>query len=233
MVMDFFAIDPIGLPHTSLIFYVSSLLIAPLLVFLTLQAYQSKPYRYFFLGLQLSQLIGLYTWYALRGFPLNEALPLYHCRIAMLAVFFLPDRNSFKQLFMILGIGGTFLALLSPDLYPFKLWHVANVAFYLGHYALLVNGLIYLLRFYNPSQLKPVLVLRYFATVNFLLLIVSLLTKGNYGFVTDIPVIHTRHLLLNFVIVTGGLTGMVKLIEWSYVKFGESQQLELAYSKEK
>lgn len=45
--MDFFAIDPIGLPHTSLIFYVSSLLIAPLLVFLTLQAYQSKPYRYF------------------------------------------------------------------------------------------------------------------------------------------------------------------------------------------
>ena len=151
----------------------------------------------------------------------------------MLAVFFLPDRNSFKQLFMVLGIGGTFLALLSPDLYPFKLWHVANVAFYLGHYALLVNGLIYLLRFYNSSQLKFALVLRYFATVNFILLLVSLATKGNYGFVIDIPVIHTHHLLLNFVIVTGGLTLMVKLIEWAYLKFGEVQALELAFSKEK
>ncbi len=233
MVMDFFATDPIGLPHTSLVFYLSSLLIASLLVFLTLQSYKSRPYRYFFLALQLSQVIGLYTWYALRGFPLSESLPLYHCRIAMLAVFFLPDRNSFKQLFMVLGIGGTFLALLSPDLYPFKLWHVANVAFYLGHYALLVNGLIYLLRFYNSSQLKFALVLRYFATVNFILLLVSLATKGNYGFVIDIPVIHTHHLLLNFVIVTGGLTLMVKLIEWAYLKFGEVQALELAFSKEK
>ncbi|HHK1111109.1 TPA: TIGR02206 family membrane protein, partial [Streptococcus pyogenes] len=31
--MDFFAIDPIGLPHISLIFYLLSLLIALLLVF--------------------------------------------------------------------------------------------------------------------------------------------------------------------------------------------------------
>ncbi|MGT2935925.1 TMEM164-related integral membrane acyltransferase [Streptococcus castoreus] len=231
--MDFFAIAPIGLPHTSLVFYLSSILIALLLVFLTFQTYKSKSYRYFFLALQLSQLIGLYTWYALRGFPLNEALPLYHCRIAMLAIFFLPDRNSFKQLFMIMGIGGTFLALLSPDLYPYKLWHVANVAFYLGHYALLVNGLIYLLRFYNPSQLRPALVLRYFATVNFVLLLVSLATKGNYGFVMDIPIIHTHHLLLNFVIVTGGLTSMVKLIEWTYLKFGEAYRLDLVFSKEK
>ncbi|HGN9538886.1 TPA: TIGR02206 family membrane protein [Streptococcus pyogenes] len=231
--MDFFAIDPIGLPHTSLIFYLSSLLIALLFVFLTFQAYRLKSYRYFFLFLQLSQVIGLYTWYVLRGFPLDEALPLYHCRIAMLAIFFLPDRNKFKQSFMVLGIGGTFLALLSPDLYPFRLWHVANVSFYFGHYALLVNGLIYLLRFYDASQLRLLSVVRYLATVNFLLLLVSLATKGNYGFVMDIPVIHTRHLLLNFVIVTSGLTFMVKITEYFYLKFGEAQQLALAFSKEK
>ncbi|EHI68582.1 TMEM164-related integral membrane acyltransferase [Streptococcus ictaluri] len=231
--MDFFAIEPIGLPHTSLIFYVSSILVAPLLFFLTLQAYKSKPYRYFFLGLQLSQLIGLYTWYALRGFPLNEALPLYHCRIAMLAVFFLPDRNSIKQLFMILGIGGAFLALLSPDLYPYKMWHVANVAFYLGHYALLVNGLIYLIRFYNPAQLRPVLLLRYLATINFALILVNLLTKGNYGFLMDIPIIHTHHLLLNFAIVSLGLLTLIKFIEMSFLRISQANQLRLEWSKEK
>ncbi|HEL0658684.1 membrane protein [Streptococcus equi subsp. zooepidemicus Sz35] len=231
--MNFFAIEPIGLPHVSLLFYLLSVMIAPFLVFMTLQLYQLKSYRYTFLGLQLVQLIGLYTWYALRGFPLTEALPLYHCRMAMLAVFFLPDRSSLKQLFMVLGIGGTFLALLSPDLYPYQLWHVANISFYLGHYALLVNGLVYLLRFYNPSQLKPVLVCRYLATINFALVLVNLATKGNYGFVMDIPIIHTHHLLLNFVIVTMGLTGLIKLIELIYVRFSEDNQLELKLSKER
>lgn len=232
MFMDFFAIDPIGLPHTSFLFYLSSVMLAPLLVFATLQAYRSKPYRYTFLSLQLAQLICLYTWYVLRGFPLDEALPLYHCRIAMLAIFFLPDRNSLKQLFMLIGIGGTFLALLSPDLYPYKLWHVANISFYLGHYALLVNGLVYMLRFYNPSQLKPLLVLRYLATINFGLILVNLLTKGNYGFVMDIPIIHTHHLLLNFIIVTVGLTGLVKAIELAYLKMGWVHNAQLEFSEE-
>ncbi|HEL1032315.1 TPA: TIGR02206 family membrane protein [Streptococcus equi subsp. zooepidemicus] len=231
--MNFFAIEPIGLPHVSLLFYLLSVMIAPFLVFMTLQLYQLKSYRYTFLGLQLVQLIGLYSWYALRGFPLTEALPLYHCRMAMLAIFFLPDRSSLKQLFMVLGIGGTFLALLSPDLYPYQLWHVANISFYLGHYALLVNGLVYLLRFYNPSQLKSVLVCRYLATINFVLVLINLATKGNYGFVMDIPIIHTHHLLMNFVIVTMGLTGLIKLIELIYVRFSEANQLELELSKER
>ncbi|MEN4337032.1 TIGR02206 family membrane protein, partial [Streptococcus pyogenes] len=76
-------------------------------------------------------------------------------------------------------------------------------------------------------------VVRYLATVNFLLLLVSLATKGNYGFVMDIPVIHTRHLLFNFVIVTSGLTFMIKITEYFYLKFGEAQQLAFAFSKEK
>nr|HEK9959876.1 TIGR02206 family membrane protein [Streptococcus equi subsp. equi] len=86
---------------------------------------------------------------------------------------------------------------------------------------------------YNPSQLKPVLVCRYLATINFVLVLINLATKGNYGFVMDIPIIHTHHLLMNFVIVTMGLTGLIKLIELIYVRFSEANQLELKLSKER
>lgn len=220
MFMDFFSLKPIDVPHISSVFYLGTILIACMLVMITSKLQDSKFYCQIFIWLQISQIISLYLWYGFKGFPLSEALPFYHCRIAMLAVFLLPNGSRFKRLFMTLGIGGTFLALISPDFYPYSLFHVTNVAFYLGHYALLVNGLLYLYQYQN-EKLSVSTVFKDLAYINFLVLIVNLITNGNYGFLMDIPIIHSHHLVLNYIGVTSGLTLVIKTVEFLFLKCQE------------
>ncbi|MGT2887050.1 TIGR02206 family membrane protein [Streptococcus didelphis] len=217
--MNFFALKPTEIPQISPAFYALTILLAPLLIVLTLKYYKSSTYRHLFLAIQLSQLITLYGWYFLKGFPLQESLPLYHCRIGMLAVFLFPNKSRIKQLFMLLGILGPILALFSPDFYPYHLLHASNVAFYLGHYALLVNSLIYLLRFYDAELLSLNFMVGSLAVLNFSLIIVNLVTAGNYGFLMDIPIIHTHNLVLNFIIVTSGLVLLAKCVEHVYLRY--------------
>ncbi|KHD45193.1 TMEM164-related integral membrane acyltransferase [Streptococcus hongkongensis] len=219
--MEFFSTIPVGLPHVTPIFYLGTILIALMLVVLTYKLQDSKTYARAFILLQISQILSLYIWYVFKGFPLREALPLYHCRIAMLAVFLLPNNNRYKQLFMTLGIGGTFLALLSPDYYPYSLFHVTNVAFYLGHYALLVNGVLYLTKYYKKELLPTAVLFKDLLYINFFILIVNVFTKGNYGFLMDIPIIHTHHLVFNYLLVTSGLTVMIKTVELIFKKSQE------------
>ncbi len=223
MFMDFFSLKPIGIPHITSVFYLGTILIACMLVMMTSRLQDSKFYGKMFIWLQITQIFSLYNWYLFKGFPLNEALPFYHCRIAMLAVFLLPNGSRFKQLFMTLGIGGTFLALISPDFYPYSLFHVTNVAFYLGHYALLVNGLLYLYH-YQEQPLAPTALFRDLAYINFFILMVNLMTKGNYGFLTNLPIYHSHHLVFNYIVVTSGLTVMIKTVEYLFDKSQENSQ---------
>lgn len=164
---------------------------------------------------------------------MQECLPLYHCRIGMLAVFFLPDKSKWKQLFMLLGVGGTILAMISPDYYPYHLWHVTNVAFYLGHYALLVNGMVYLLRFYDKDLLSLREIILFLAGLNFFIMIVNLLTGGNYGFLMNLPIIHVQNLVFNFIWMTFVFTLLAKLVEKVYVTVLEKNPDVLVYSLDK
>ncbi|MBA2795727.1 TMEM164-related integral membrane acyltransferase [Streptococcus porcinus] len=217
--MNFFALTPTELPRISLQFYLFCLVLVPVLIYLTLNYYQKKGFRYFFLALQLFQLITFYGWYILKGFPAAEALPLYHCRIGMLAIFFFPNKTKLKQLLMLLGIGGSILALFSPDLYPYPLTHVTNFAFYIGHYALLVNALVYLLQYYDRDLSSSMFSLTFLATLHFSLMIVNILTGGNYGFVMELPLLHSRHLVGNFCLLTLGLWMLARLVELVYVRY--------------
>ncbi|AGM98386.1 TIGR02206 family membrane protein [Streptococcus iniae] len=216
--MEFFTTNPSGIPHVPHLFFLTALLIAPLLLVASFRFYKLKSFRQLFLVIQFTQLIGLYGWYALKGFPIQESLPLYHCRIGMLAVFFLPDKTKWKQLFMLLGIGGTILALISPDYYPYPLWHISNVAFYLGHYALLVNGMVYLMRFYDRDLLSVREIVTFLASLHFFIMIVNVITKGNYGFLMNLPLIHSQHLVFNFIFMTAILTLLAKIVEKGFVK---------------
>nr|WP_236560390.1 TIGR02206 family membrane protein [Streptococcus halichoeri] len=216
--MDFFNIAPGSFPQPSVAFYISTLLMAPLLILMTWRYHHNRYYRACFLILQFSQLLALYGWFALKGFPLSEALPLYHCRIGMLAIFFFPDKSRLKQLFMLLGVAGSLLALCCPDFYPYPLFHVSNVAFYLGHYMLLVNAMIYLFQYYQPAKTSLHYCLTRLAVINALIVAVNTVTGGNYGFLADPPIIHTHFVPVNFLLVTGVLVLIAKLVELIWLK---------------
>lgn len=229
--MTFFALQPSGIPQVPLSFYLLTLALIPVLLYLTIRYYQKASYRHFFLVLQLTQLVTLYGWYILKGFPLNEALPLYHCRMGMLAIFLLPNKTKAKQLFMLLGVGGPILALLSPDLYPYPMTHATNIAFYLAHYALMVNALTYLLIHYQPQLSSVKFNLTFLASLNLSLILVNLLTKGNYGFVMNSPLIHSHNLIFNFTAVTLVLTLLAKLVELAYQRYLMTEEVLIPIGK--
>lgn len=120
---------------------------------------------------------------------------------------------------MLLGVAGPILAVLSPDLYPYPLFHATNVAFYLGHYALLVNALIYLQDNYDNTLSSKRQFLNRLAIINLSLVIINSLTKGNYGFLKEVPIIHSHHLFINFFLVTFGLLLMAKLVEVTFISY--------------
>lgn len=217
--MNFFSVNQVSIPHLPIFLHLLTIFIGPLLIVVTVKHYQNNVFRRFFLILQFSQLVTLYGWYALKGFPLQECLPLYHCRIGMLSVFLFPNKSKWKQLFMILGVSGPLLALLSPDLYPYPMIHATNVAFYLGHYALMVNALIYLLEHYDSDLLTNQALLTLIAFVNAIMLVVNMTVHANYGFLTDLPIFHSHILFLNYLVVTFGLTALAKVTEFLYQKY--------------
>ena len=74
--------------------------------------------------LQLCQLAILYSWYVGFQLPLANSLPLYHCRLAMFAVVFLPDKWPSKQYFALLGASGAVFALGYPVFDPYDFPHI-------------------------------------------------------------------------------------------------------------
>lgn len=88
----------------------------------------------------LLQQVLLYMWYGTSGyFSLQESLPFYNCRLAILSLvlgdIFKNDR--LKYLGMYWGLMGSILALLVPVLDPFGFDHFTFYSFFIGHLFLL------------------------------------------------------------------------------------------------
>ena len=111
-----------------------------LLSYLSWRWYKNKIWRWTFLTIQAIQLFALYTWYLWQGFPLYISLPLYHCRMAMFAVLLLKN-SRIKSYFAIMGVVGTYCALIYPVFDPYEFPHITGFSLLIGHYALLVNSL--------------------------------------------------------------------------------------------
>ena len=110
-----------------------------------------------FKWIQIIQLVVLYTWYIGFRLPLANSLPLYHCRLAMLAVVFLPDNWRIKQYFALMGVSGAVFALGYPVFDPYDfLPHITSFSFLIAHYALLGNSLVYLMNSYDKKALKNI-----------------------------------------------------------------------------
>ena len=165
--------------------------------------WHNRPYFVrLFKGIQLLQLISLYLWYSVCLIPISNSLPLYHCRLAMLAVLFLPDKTPAKQYFALMGFSGAIFALVYPVLDPYDFPHITGVSFIIGHYALLINSLNYLLNSYQKNQLSLSRITGYTFILNLLLVGVNHVTGGNYGILRHPPIIDNSHIWLNYLAVS-------------------------------
>lgn len=210
---DFFTTQASQAPELSLLVRASLLGMLPILLLLTIRYREKVAYQRFFQGLQLVQLVFLYSWYLSDGFPLEESLPLYHCRIAMFAVLFLPKASPIKDYLAYLGIGGAIVAFVYPVFDPFPVWHVTTASFVLGHYALFVNGWLYLLGKQKEDYLTVLRSLMYSLVINLFLLLVNQLTGGNYGFLAVTPLVNSHNIWLNLILVTFANVALVELVQ--------------------
>ena len=166
-------------------------------------AYHKNPkFVYLFKGIQILQLLALYSWYVGFGIPFSNSLPFYHCRLAMFAVIFLPDKWKSKQYFALLGASGAVFALVYPVFDPYDFPHITSFSFLIGHYALLVNSLVYLMNHYDKSLLKKYMIVAYTFILNLFLVGVNQVTGGNYGLLNKTPFIPDAPLWLKYLLVS-------------------------------
>ena len=166
-------------------------------------AYHKNPkFVHLFKGIQILQLLALYSWYVGFGIPFSNSLPFYHCRLAMFAVVFLPDKWRSKQYFALLGASGAIFALVYPVFDPYDFPHITSFSFLIGHYALLVNSLVYLMNHYDKTLLKKYMIVAYTFILNLFLVGVNQVTGGNYGLLNKTPFIPDAPLWLKYLLVS-------------------------------
>ena len=127
-------------PPISLFWYGVMMLFLVLCIYGALAYHKNPKFVRLFKGIQILQLLALYSWYVGFGIPFSNSLPFYHCRLAMFAVVFLPDKWRSKQYFALLGASGAVFALVYPVFDPYDFPHITSFSFLIGHYALLVNS---------------------------------------------------------------------------------------------
>lgn len=144
----------------------------------------------------LVQQLVLYLWYLKSGyFSLSESLPLYNCRIAIIAIVIgeLFSRDKLKYIGMYWGLMGSILALLVPVLDPFGYDHYTFYSFFIGHIFLLWASLYLLLveeKSISESSLKNIL--RFTTVYHIAMIAVNLRTQGNYCYLIESPIFADR-----------------------------------------
>ena len=80
--------------------------------------------------------------------------------------------------------------------------HITSFSFLIGHYALLVNSLIYLMNHYDKSLLKKYMIVAYTFGLNLFLVGVNQVTGGNYGLLKSPPFIPDAPLWIKYLLVS-------------------------------
>lgn len=171
------------------------------LIYCSYRYYKKASFRRFFIGLQIFQLVSLYSWYAINRIGLEVSLPLYHCRMAMLGLLLLPKGRA-KQFMAQLGLVGALLALGYPVFDPYDFPHLTTFSFILGHYALLVNSLVYLFSYYTDEKSWRWDILLGIPVINLFLIAVNRVTGGSYGMLSGTPFISQEPLIVRYLAVT-------------------------------
>lgn len=195
-------------------------LILLLLIYFSLHLSHKSWYKSLFWWLQFLQVASLYTWYVIMAFPLSESLPFYHCRLAMLFILW-GKPGRLKRYFAYLGLFGSLAAFIYPVFDPFAFPHITFFTFVIGHYALAVNCIVYLI---SDKQLKILDiqdVVTYTVVMNGFMVVVNYIFGGNYGFLSQTPLFNSKNIAFNFLLVTGGVIFTILFVQsmiFAYLK---------------
>ena len=174
-------------PQIPLPYYLLMLLSMVLLSYLSWRWYKNNMWRWTFLIIQAIQLFAL-----------------YHCRMAMFAVLLLKN-SKIKSYFAIMGVVGTYCALIYPVFDPYEFPHITGFSFLIGHYALLVNSLNVIFNSYKTHPISQWLIVVATLLLNLALVIVNQTIGGNYGMLKHTPFIMGTPLFVKYLAVSGAL----------------------------
>ena len=224
----FFTTESTAPPAISILWYGAIILFLVLSIYSSLAYHENPTFVKLFKGIQIVQLLALYTWYVGFGIPFSNSLPLYHCRLAMFAVVFLPDKWTIKQYFALLGASGAVFALGYPVFDPYDFPHITSFSFLIGHYALLVNSLVYLMNHYDKTLLKKYRIIAYTFILNLFLVGVNQVTGGNYGLLNTTPFIPNAPIWIKYLLVSIILSAALVLFD---ILFKKRWQKKIALEK--
>lgn len=174
--------------------------------------YKIPAYQTFWKRVQYCQIIALYSWYLLAHFDITEALPFYHCRIATLAILFLP-KGKLKVYFAYLGIAGAICALSYPVFDPYPFPHLTILSYVFGHMALLINALTYLYQNNSGIQLSFKDILQITFVMNMVIGLADLILQANYGFLRETPILASQNGVVNVLIVSLVIAILMRLAQ--------------------
>lgn len=215
---DFFATVQTSPPSISIPLYLLMFVVLLGLIWLSVTYYRKQWLWCIYHFLQSFQLLSLYIWYGAEMIPISNSLPFYHCRLAMFALLLLPDKTKLKQYFALMGVSGAIFAIGYPIMDAYTFPHITAFSFLIGHYALLVGSIIYLMRYYKSNFLSWKAIILYTFVLNLFLVIINYLTGGNYGILRYTPFITNTPLLVRYLAVTFILTAMLLLIDWVFIR---------------
>ena len=217
---DFLTTTQTHPPQIPLPYYLLMLLAMVVLSYLSWRWHGKKGWCLTFLVVQAVQLLSLYIWYIWQGFPLDDSLPLYHCRLAMLALLLLKD-SKIKSYFALMGLVGGFCAIVHPVFDPYDFPHISSFSFVVGHYALLVNSLNYLLNTYSTYPIHKNMIMVLTLILNMGLLVVNHLVGSNYGLLRHTPFIPNAWLPVKYLVVSGALIILMIIMKKGLEHFEE------------
>lgn len=223
----FFGLEKTEPPHVTLLWRLILFAIIFGIIYSSKRYYNHRLYQLFFKLLQVLQLVLIYGWYWGNAFPLSESLPFYHCRLAMLALLFLPDKSIYKQYFALLGVFGTVVAFVYPVFDPYPFPHITILSLIVGHIALFGNSLNYLLNYYDKKVLSWQKIAWISLAFNAFLVLVDQVLQADYGFLRTPPLVGDQGWLGNFILISVVLTAGISLTSQVFKRTGVEVEIAL------
>lgn len=138
----------------------------------------------------LIQAILLYGWYIYSGIGLQDALPLYMCRVVAVVMIYdlLFSSTKFHYIAYFWGLLGGIIALLTPDTSGWVFPHIMYTQFFITHGCMLSGIFLFVvIDGYKPSK-KDFLKMTNFTIIFFLSVnIINFILDSNYSYFSAPP----------------------------------------------
>lgn len=172
------------------------------------------------------QALLIYLYSKNRNILFIEGLPLYHCRLAGLALplAYLIKKKKSQVYFANLAIVGTVIAFLVPDPSRFAWPHVTNLTYVVNHFLLMASGIVIGANNKTRLNFKEIIIIT--GSLNLFIFIIDSFLGANYGYLIEVPIEAFKGLnpFIVFFAMTGLMALAVGLVE--YIKILISKYLE-------